>query len=111
MRCRADLISLVVVTFLLGAAGWYVSGIPRVQMEQGRWVAHTHEVLHQLEILSNRLLQARANRSYALRPDAAVVEDEHLRIVNELKRTTDSLAELTADNAAQAARIESLRKA
>jgi hypothetical protein len=82
-----------------------------MQMEQGRWVAHTHEVLHQLEILSSQLSQARANQTYALRPHAAVAHDEQVRIVKELKQTTETLTELTADNSAQHARIEPLWQA
>ncbi len=111
MRFRADLVSLTVITILLGAAGWRVSDVPRIQMEQGRWVAHTHKVLHQLDTLSNQLSQARSNQNYALQPNPAMVRDERVRIAAEIKRTTAALAELTADNPAQQARIEPLWQA
>ncbi|WP_254512593.1 sensor domain-containing diguanylate cyclase [Anatilimnocola floriformis] len=111
MRCRADLVSLAVVTVLLVAAGVYVSGIPRMQMEQGRWVAHTHEVLHQLEILSSQLAQARVHQNAQLPPNPGTVQEEQARIAQELRQTIAELADLTADNSAQQERIKPLWQA
>lgn len=58
MPLRGSKYTLVVITLLLGAISYYASNMPERQMEEGRWVAHTHEVLDQLAMLSVLTTQA-----------------------------------------------------
>jgi len=111
MRFRGDLFNVVLVSLLLGVAGWHLSDVPRMQMERGQWVAHTQQVLHQLEMLSSQLSDARDEKSSDFQSNARVSLERYDRIVHGIGSTIAAIADLTKDNAVQQARIEPIRRA
>ena len=70
-------------------------------MIQGQWVAHTHEVLRQLEVLSGELVEAKA-----IQQPPVSNNDKNARI----KQTLDRIQSLTQDNPGQQLRIKTLRQ-
>ncbi len=57
----------LLISVLMVVIGQVVYSIPDQQKKQGEWVAHTHEVLNQLGVLSNHLTDAESGqRGYLL---------------------------------------------
>lgn len=73
-----------------------------------RWVAHTHEVIGELEGLTAALAQTEAARRGFLATGEPVYLDERDNALSRLQAHLQSIEQLTADNAAQQRRLREL---
>ena len=81
----------------------------RVHGEATQWVAHTHEVLRQIERTSSTLNQAETDqRGYLLTGDARMLGPFQIAVTL-LPHLLDHIQQLTADNPVQGRNIEALR--
>jgi diguanylate cyclase (GGDEF)-like protein len=104
------LFNFALITLLLGATGVYINNVPEQQMEQGQSVAHTHDVLNQLTILSAQLEEARALRSEYIHMHAKNDYDHYKQTVSAIGHTISVIENLTSDNPHQQVRIPLLRQ-
>jgi len=101
--------ALAVAFALLLAAGLLALRDQRQAELAGAWVRHTLLVLQQTEAVSAALLRAETGqRGYVLTGDPHYLEP-YQRARDEIERDVETLRALTADNAAQQARIGELR--
>jgi putative methionine-R-sulfoxide reductase with GAF domain len=84
--------------------GAYINQIPLQQMERGRWVVHTHEVLNQLEKLSNDLGRAEALRPNEVQP-LAHMQEAYRDMAERIRQTLATFQRTTQDNPLQQERI------
>jgi len=94
---QSFLLGLLAITIVIAALEYYIDNIPKLQMAQGQWVVHTHEVLNHLELLSEQL-----NRAEALAAGRATREEEDIR------QSLKTIETLTQDNPNQQARLSTL---
>lgn len=99
MIFRGSFYTLLITTLLLGVMAYNVSNIPQQQMEQGKWVTHTHQVISQIDSLTKELSGALSTQSNLERAADA------------MHKTADDIKSMTKDNPTQQARIEQLHQA
>jgi diguanylate cyclase (GGDEF)-like protein len=110
MGWQRSFLNFIFITVLLSGIGVYISNIPEQQLEQGRWVTHTHEVLNQLITLSRELTEARAAHSDYIQTHTANDYDIYSRTTHNIQQTLDGIENLTRDSPNQQTRIPQLRQ-
>ncbi len=86
---------IALLTLFAVWVGTYIHAIPEQQMEQGRWVTHTHKVLNHLELLSTQL------RGFS---------SDYSRSLERAQETLATIETLTKDNPVQQTHIPPLRQ-
>ena len=105
---RSHITFLLVVIVVLGGFAWLSFQSLNQVSETEQWVAHTREVLENLEALISTLKDAETGqRGYVITGDKTYLEPYESAIRNVRKRF-DSVVDLTRDNAVQQANAKEL---
>jgi CHASE3 domain sensor protein len=102
---------LAVITLLLVAGAVYASRLPDQQKHQGQLVAHTRQVLNELNTLTLHVTEAESGqRGYLLTDGHESYLTPYLAATERINGDLDQLIRLTADDARQQSRLPLLRE-